>query len=260
MRPGHLMTLDCLLTRKGTQVLDKPYSTLLFDIDGTLLDYGTAQKRAAATALAGLGAEGPPGPLLDRVMRLVEGEEVQDIESCRPGRREPGSPWMQSVFDSAGVALPSGAFLETYFEAMAGHGVPLPGIRDMLVSLAPGRVMGAVTNGLGPVQRSRLALSGLMGYLQVLVISCEVGLAKPDPEMLRLAMRLAGSTPGDTLFIGDSPTSDMGAAMAACVDFVYIDPEGVFPASGPRVLELRSARDLAGQLRPVEVDRNDVST
>jgi len=197
---------------------------------------------------------------MDSVMRLVEGEDVQDVESCRPGWREAGSPWMQAVFDSAGVALPSGAFLEAYFEAMAGHGVPLPGITEMLASLAPGRVLGAVTNGLGPVQRSRLALSGLMERIEVLVISCEVGLAKPDPEMLRLAMKLAGSTTDDTLFIGDSVTSDMGAATAAGVDFVYIDPKGVFPGPGPRVLQLTSAAELTAHLPSAVVDRKGVSS
>jgi len=240
-------------------MLEKNYGTLLFDVDGTLLEYGEAQRYAVAAALAVMAVE-VSDELMERVLHLVEGDDVQDIEACRPGWRPASSPEMQAVFDAAGVGLPPGGFLDAYFRAMSEHGVPLPGIEDMLQELGPGRSIGVVTNGLGPVQRSRLAISGLMGYFDALVISCEVGVAKPDPEMLRLAMKLTDSSPEETLFVGDSVTSDMGAAEAAGVDFAYLDPSGGFQATGPRVLELRSAAGLTDQLRPMEVDRRDESS
>jgi HAD superfamily hydrolase (TIGR01509 family) len=57
-------------------------------------------------------------------------------------------------------------------------------------------------------------------------ISCIVGAEdvtqwKPAPEGLLRAMRLAGCTPADTLFIGDS-AGDAAAAHAAGVDFVRV--------------------------------------
>jgi HAD superfamily hydrolase (TIGR01549 family) len=182
----------------------KKYKAIIFDLDGTLINYDTAQKYAVAKAIEQLG----------------------------------------NIFTEAGVNLPSGLFLNNYFEAMSQHGEPLPGVIDLLVSLKRDHTIGIVSNGLGSVQRKRLVKAGLMEYLDLLVISCEVGCAKPDPSILQLAMRLADSTPETTLFVGDSVGSDMGAAEAAEVDFVFIQPDGDFSAPGPRALELRKTADL----------------
>jgi FMN phosphatase YigB (HAD superfamily) len=83
-----------------------------------------------------------------------------------------------------------------------------------------------------------------MEFIDLIVISCEVGSAKPDPEILRYAMKLADSKTYNTLFIGDSAGSDMGAANAAGVDFVFVRPDGDFSAPGPRTLELRKTADI----------------
>ncbi len=221
----------------------KKYKAVIFDLDGTLVDYDAAQKYAAAKAIEQIGK--PVSPDLEKkVLELVSGDAVQDIEACRPGWMPVDSAYMQDIFTEAGVNIPSGLFLNNYFEAMSQHGEPFPGVIDLLVSLKKDHTIGLVSNGLGPVQRKRLVKAGLMEYLDLLVISCEVGCAKPDPAILQLAMRLADSTPETTLFVGDSIGSDMGAAEAAGVDFVFIKPDGDFSAEGPRVLELRKTADL----------------
>ena len=235
-------------------MLDRPFSTLLFDLDGTLIEYDEAQRYAASVALEAMEAGTDPD-LMARVMVLVEGEDVQDIESCRPGWEPAGSARMSRVFQKAGVNLPPEEFLGRYFEAMGEHGVALDGVEEMLSIVSPGRRLAVVSNGLGPIQRRRLQMAGLMQFFDAIVLSCEVGSAKPDPAILRLAMRLTDSEPEETLFIGDSVTSDMGAAKSAGVPFVYIDPRGLFPAEGPRILELRSTRELTMHLPgPPQVD------
>ncbi len=224
------------------------YKAILFDLDGTLVNYDAAQKYAAAKAIEQMSESISPNlepkVLEQKVLELVNGDAVQDIEACRPGWMPADSAYMQNIFTEAGVNLPSGLFLSNYFEAMSQHGEALPGVIDLLISLKKDHTIGIVSNGLGPVQRKRLVKAELMEYLDLLVVSCEAGYAKPDPAILQFAMKLAESTPENTLFVGDSAGSDMGVAEASGVDFVFVQPDGNFSAPGPRVLELRKTADL----------------
>lgn len=219
------------------------YEAILFDLDGTLLDYGAAQEHAASRLAAVLGLDDSPA-WLRKITDFLQGRVVQDLEACKPSAIEPGSAEMRQAFGRAGLRVDPTEFMEVYFQSMEEHGRPLPGVTGMLGRLQDRFTVGVVTNGPGRMQRRRLELAGLMEFLDLLVVSCEVERAKPDPEILRLAMKLAGSATFSTLFAGDSAGSDMGAANAAGVDFVFIQPDGDFSAPGPRVLELRKTVEL----------------
>lgn len=219
------------------------YEAILFDLDGTLLDYGAAQEHAASRLAAVLEMDGSPASLR-KITDFLEGRVIQDLEACKPSAIEPGSAEMRQAFGRAGLRVDPTEFIEVYFQSMEEHGRPLPGVTGMLGRLKGRFTIGVVTNGPGRVQRRRLELAGLMEFLDLLVVSCEVERAKPDPEILRLAMKLAGTATFSTLFVGDSAGSDMGAANAAGVDFVFVQPDGDFSAPGPRVLELRKTVEI----------------
>jgi len=175
---------------------------------------------------------------------------IQDLEACKPSAIEPGSGEMRQAFRKAGIEADPVEFIELYFEGLEEHGKPLRGIIDLLARMrAKEFTVGVVSNGPGSVQRKRLQISGLMEYLDLIVLSCEVESAKPDPEILRYAMNLAGSQTFNTLFVGDSAGSDMGAANAAGIDFVFVQPDGDFSAPGPRILEIRSTAELMKWLK-----------
>ncbi|MCD4702404.1 MAG: HAD family hydrolase [Candidatus Aegiribacteria sp.] len=219
------------------------YSVVLFDLDGTLIDYAGAQKHAAEYIVEILDLE-KSSDTLKQILEFLEGNVIQDLEACKPSAIEPGSSEMRQAFRKAGLSVDPVEFIELYFEGMEEHGEPLPGIIDLLTLLRGEFTIGIVSNGPGSVQRKRLQKAGLMQYLDIVVLSCEVESAKPDPEILRCAMKLADSKTYDTLFVGDSAGSDMGAANAAGVDFVFVQPDGDFSAPGPRVLELRKTAEI----------------
>ena len=219
------------------------YSAFLFDLDGTLLDYDGAQKFAAEYIVEMLNLE-KSSDTLKHILGFLEDKVIQDLEACKPSAIEPGSHEMRQAFSKAGLGVDPVEFIELYFEGLEEHGEPLPGIIDLLGVLKDRFSIGIVSNGPGSVQRKRLEISGLMEFLDLMVLSCEVGYAKPDPEILRYAMKLAGSKTYDTLLVGDSAGSDMGAANAAGVDFVFVRPDGDFSAPGPRILEVRETAEL----------------
>lgn len=71
--------------------------------------------------------------------------------------------------------------------------------------------------------RDVLAETGLDRLLDGVVISAEERVAKPDPELLRRALRLAGVAPEEALHVGDEADTDVAAARAAGVRAVLVD-------------------------------------
>jgi len=66
--------------------------------------------------------------------------------------------------------------------------------------------------------------TGLRERVDAVVTSAEEGLAKPDPELIRRAVRRVGGDSESTLWhVGDDPASDLELARAARVPGVLID-------------------------------------
>ena len=85
---------------------------------------------------------------------------------------------------------------------------------------------GLVTNFDHPPHiRSLMQSSGLDALFNVVVISGEEGIKKPDPEILLLACRRMGCSPESTVYVGDSIV-DFKAAAGAGIMPVIIRRDG----------------------------------
>jgi 2-haloacid dehalogenase len=83
-----------------------------------------------------------------------------------------------------------------------------------------------VTNGIAPVQRGRLARSGLMPYMSGLFVSEDIGFPKPhryffDSVFTQLGPDTARSK---ILIIGDSLSADIAGGRAAGIDTCWYNP------------------------------------
>jgi nicotinate-nucleotide--dimethylbenzimidazole phosphoribosyltransferase len=109
---------------------------------------------------------------------------------------------------------------------------PLPGAVAVLRTLSRRHRIGAVTDTAVMTSddvRAALAGSGLSELLQVVVTSCDVGAAKPDPTSLRVACEQLGALADEVLFVGDADV-DEDAARAAGVAFARADGRGLVDA------------------------------
>ncbi len=114
-----------------------------------------------------------------------------------------------------------------------------PDIPAVLEELAArGLVLGVVSNWDGTLRR-RLEALGVARYFRYIADSGELGVSKPDPEILRVACRRLGVALADCLHVGDRPDTDGGVAAAAGASALIYDPLGALEVDLPRVTRLR---------------------
>lgn len=202
-----------------------PYATLLLDLDHTLFDSDASEARAFAQALATVGIDAPARyfPTYDAINRglwaAVERGELPTaaIKLVR---------WERLVATAALDADPQ-VLADAFLIGMGQHGDLYPGAREVLAALADrdGLALGLVTNGLSEVQRARIARLELDAYFDAIVVSSEVGVAKPAPAIFDVAFaQLADPPRASAVMVGDSLTSDLRGGRAAGIATCWFNP------------------------------------
>lgn len=97
----------------------------------------------------------------------------------------------------------------------------IEGAVSLLKSLQGQLKLGIITNGFTQLQQVRLESTGLKDYFDIVVISEEVGVAKPHSDIFNHALNLMGNPPRENvLMVGDSLESDilggLNAGFATC--------------------------------------------
>lgn len=126
-------------------------------------------------------------------------------------------------------------------ERRARHEV-FPDAEPTIRELSRTHTLGVVTNGASCLQREKLSASGLRDYFSVVVVSAEVGVAKPDPSVFRTAVR--GFSPERTVMVGDSLTKDVRGALAAGLGAVWLNRSRRPVSNGSGVPEVATLADL----------------
>ncbi|MBE0644483.1 MAG: noncanonical pyrimidine nucleotidase, YjjG family [Bacteroidetes bacterium] len=226
------------------------YRAIFFDADDTLFDYVSAEREAfARTAEAfGLGARLQEAHEVYRVhnhdvwRELERGEITQDDLKIERFRR------MLQAMDMDDV--PARAMSPYYLDRLSEQTQLLPGAEEAVRAAGEMHTLVLVTNGLTSVQRRRFAAAPITRYFQRILISEELGVAKPDPAIFNPAMEEFSLRAEDVLLVGDSTSSDMPAARNAGMDFCWINPGRTpVPAGLQAKYDIRSVGELVGILR-----------
>ncbi|PIJ50254.1 noncanonical pyrimidine nucleotidase, YjjG family [Erwinia sp. OLTSP20] len=141
---------------------------------------------------------------------------------------------------------------QRFLEAMAEICHPLPGAISLLNALKDKVEMGIITNGFSALQQARLARTGLLSHFKFVVISEQVGVAKPHPAIFDHALELMGHPPRQrVMMVGDNPDSDILGAMNAGFASCWLNATGQPAPEGIRCdWEVSSLSDLHRRLLP----------
>ena len=128
-------------------------------------------------------------------------------------------------------AKPAQALCDCYVELLGRQRYILSGAEEFCRAVSARMPIYLITNGISQIQRSRFGDCAITPYLSGMVISEEVGHAKPHPAMLYQALEMAGCAPQEAIVMGDSVTADIAAANAAGVESILFT-EGKEPPEG----------------------------
>lgn len=175
--------------------------TILFDLDGTLVDSAPDLADAANQLRA---ARRLP-PLDEKLLRPIASRGSAALIDAALGS--------SSKEEAARLRT---EFLANYAAGCSRRTQIFPGIREMLESLhAAGMSLAVFTNKPGMLARRVTADMGFDDLLAGVWASDDVGCTmKPDPTGILKVIQVLGAQPSSTLYIGDEPT-DAAAARAA---------------------------------------------
>ncbi len=194
-----------------------PVNTVVFDLDGTLVD--TAPDLTAATN-AILTAHGRRPVSLGEVREMV-GQGARKL--------------IVRGFEATGEALDEARleplyqnFIDHYVANIAVNSAPYPGALELLERChAAGLGMAVCTNKLEALSVRLIDELNLSHYFSAIIGPDTIGIGKPDPAPYHEAVARAGGSTPTSVMIGDSAT-DIATAKAAgapviAVSFGYTD-------------------------------------
>lgn len=193
----------------------------LFDIDDTLLDDRTSVRLAAtalhATVGSAMSADGFCSTWNDALerhyARYLKGEV--SFEDQRRDR-------VREVIDSSLTDLAADHIIEEYVAAYEASWRLFSDVVPCLDRLSDCR-LGIVSNGKGEWQRRKLEATGIAARFEHIVISADIGFAKPDPAIFHRACALFGEDPSEAVYTGDRYDVDAQGARAAGLRGVWLD-------------------------------------
>jgi putative hydrolase of the HAD superfamily len=228
---------------------------VLFDLDDTLMFEMTSERAAflAAGELArqshGLEPEAlrqavrrearamyRAAPTYSYCMRMgissweilwgrLEGAEDANLKALRDGAPQYcHTAWSRGL---AALGVHDASLAQELTEAFprerSARHIPFPDAKATLGQLRRRCKLGMVTNGAPGIQREKLMAADLGAWFDVIGVSCEVGMGKPEPDFFLEVLERLGVHPHEALMVGDSLERDVRGAQAVGIRAVHID-------------------------------------
>lgn len=184
--------------------------TILFDLDGTLVDTAPDLAGAMNHVLAGLGRPTLPVDMVRHLVghgaRALISRGLEVTGEARPDLVEPSMP----------------LFLDHYAAHIADASRPFDGVEPALDALAAaGCRLAICTNKPTGLANRLVAALGWQGRFAAVIGHDMAPKAKPDASHVMVTLAACGGEAGDAAFVGDSAT-DAGAARNAGLPLVLV--------------------------------------
>ena len=228
---------------------DTMIKTILFDLDDTLYDFGSAERtgRAAIQDYAErvIGVDGEAFmtcfvEMLRLQMRLHGDSAGSHSRAIR----------CQLICEKMGLPIRHAPILnDLYWNTYIASIHPFPGIPEIFAKIhESGCKIGICTNMTADWQMKKLIQLGLIDQCDFIVSSEEADAEKPAPAIYNLCLEKAGCQASECLFIGDNPVFDIQGALDAGMNALWLAQNPDKRAKYPDLPFVESVAELAARL------------
>ena len=223
-------------------------TTVLFDLDDTILDFHRCEAAALTNALTAAGITVTPQVIA--LYSAINDAHWKALERGEITRAQVLTGRFQRLFQELGVSACVEMVQSQYEDQLSRQHFFLPGARELLDTLKGRYELDLISNGTAVVQDRRLAESGLLPCFRHIFISQRLGYDKPSPAFFDACFAaMPGKSRAECVIVGDSLTSDILGGINAGIRTVWYNPKHMPPNPDiPADYEIHSLGELPERL------------
>ncbi|MDA0790785.1 MAG: HAD family hydrolase [Proteobacteria bacterium] len=188
---------------------------IIFDLDETLIDREQTMRGFLEAQHRRLLYSGSASEFAARVLSFQDGgyADKRAAYALALDGHDRDTGHLTSVTD---------ALMSDFLENYGMDAVCFPDADVTLAELKQQFSLGLVSNGRARGQRAKLSSAGIGPYFDVVVISEEAGVSKPDPAIFIQCLSGLGIQPQESLYVGDHPVNDIEPAVTLGMYAVWL--------------------------------------
>lgn len=202
-------------------------STILWDVDGTLLDFIVAEKAAIKTLFREFNLGQCSDEMIKRYSEINKGY-WQRLERGEITKQEVLVGRFKEFFESEGLDSSVAEEFNSLYQLRLGDTIVYHDDSLEIIRSLKGRLRQyVVSNGTVEAQSKKLRLSGLGELMDGIFLSEHIGTEKPNIEFFdKVFEEIEPADRSSILIVGDSLTSDIQGGNNAGIITCWYNPQG----------------------------------
>lgn len=199
------------------------YKVILFDADETLFDFKKTEREAFKNTMMEFGFDYDESYHFS-IYKEINTAIWKELEEGIITQEKLKIERFKRLNDKLNAGFDEEEFSKAYMINLGNGSFLLDGAIELIEDLSSKYILSIVTNGLTIVQERRVKNSVIAKYFKDIVISEEVGISKPNPEIFEYALsNIEGVNKNEILMIGDSLSSDIRGGINYGIDTCWFN-------------------------------------
>ena len=219
------MYMKCF--EKGDNTLINNIKGIIFDADNTIVDHRDCERQALEFLFKKIGEK--YNTEYQEVFRPLDRELWDNVALNRATISKELIPEYRFKLFFNKICIPYNDYKKAneLFQYGLEHSVALIEKADEVIEYLYNKnyMLFVATNGLVRLQKPRIINSNISKYISDIIVSEEVGLAKPNPIIFKTLLQNNNINSSEAIMIGDSLEKDIQGAKNANMKSIWYNPK-----------------------------------